>query len=251
MSPHSVSRCSPILLFLAIATNSWSATIYDAAVDFEQGWTTQSNPNGVWSYGYSLGFTDPIILYDETVQNGVNGANAQYWLSPAVDVGTSPAAEYNDGPAYDDGNVDFAADEFVLVAGIGGQYSDLVFTAPADGTYSVAADFQGDQTGIGTVVGVVANGTVLFNSTVTALGQTVPFDTDLSLTAGNTVVFSVGPGGGSQNTGLSAAITMIPPTAESPEPSTFAMAFVAFLAMGYGIRKRISAPLFWRAVKRY
>jgi hypothetical protein len=241
MALNRISPFSAVLFSFAIVTNGWAATICDAAADFEQGWIAQSNPNGVWSYGYSSGFTNSITLYDQTAQNGVNGPNAQYWLSSSVDIGTSPAAEYNDGPAYDDGNVDFLADQFVLVAGIGGQYSDLVFTAPDDGTYSVAADFQGDQTGIGTVVGIVANGTVLFNSSVTALGQSVPFDTDLSLTTGNTVVFSVGPGGGSQNTGLSATITMIPPTAETPEPSTLGMAFAAFLGMGYRMRKRIAA----------
>ncbi len=32
---------------------SKAAFTYDPAADFELGWTTQSNPNGVWSYGYS------------------------------------------------------------------------------------------------------------------------------------------------------------------------------------------------------
>jgi len=185
----------------------FGAPITDAAASFEQGWITHSNPNGVWSYGYSSGFTSPITLYNQTVQNGVNGPNAQYWLSPSVDIGTSPAAEFNNGPAFDDGNVNFLANEFVLVAGIGGQYSDLVFTAPADGTYSVVSSFRGDQHGIGTLVGVVANGNILFSSSVTAVGQIVPFSTQVSLKAGNTLVFSVGPGGGSQNTGVSATIT--------------------------------------------
>jgi len=183
------------------------AQSYSAATAFEQGWTTQSNPNGVWSYGYSSGFTGPVTLYDQTLQNGVNGPNAQYWVSSSVDIGTSPAAEFNDGPAYDDGNVDFLANEFVLVAGIGGQYSDLVFTAPAASQYSVGGSFRGDQYGVGTVVGIVANGSVIFSSSVTSEGQIVPFQATVTLNSGNTVVFSVGPGGGLQNTGLSATIT--------------------------------------------
>jgi hypothetical protein len=213
----------------ASATNSWADTIYDAAADFERGWTTQSNPNGVWSYGYSSGFTNPVTLYNQTVQNGINGPNAQYWLSPSVNIANSPSAEFNNGPAYDDGNIDFLANEFELVSGIGGQYSDLVFTAPSSGTYSLATSFRGDQYGIGTVVGVVVNGNLVFNSSVTAEGQTVPYDTTVRLTAGNTVEFSVGPDGGLQNTGLSATFTLasgVPgPTAGTGLPS---------LAIGYG-----------------
>ena len=93
------------------------------------------------------------------------------------------------------------------MAGIGGQYADLVFTAPAAGTYSLAASFIGSQVNIGTYVGIVANGSIVFSSSVTSEGQTVPFNYIVSLEAGNTVVFSVGPDNGLQNTGLSLTIT--------------------------------------------
>ncbi|MFZ1008929.1 MAG: choice-of-anchor tandem repeat GloVer-containing protein, partial [Candidatus Sulfotelmatobacter sp.] len=206
----SASRCSTMLFLFAITTSSCWAQTYDAASAFERGFTTQSNPNGVWSYGYSSGFTGTVSPYDQTAQPGINGPNAQYWLSSSVNIGESPSAEYNNGPPYDDGNVDFLANEFILVSGIGGQYSDLVFTAPSDGLYSVVTSFRGDQYGIGTVVAVVLNGNVVFSSSVTSEGQTVPFQTIVELTAGDTVVFSVGPiPGGLQNTGLSATVTPI------------------------------------------
>ena len=183
------------------------AETYNPATSFERGWTTHNNPDGAWSYGYSGGFAQPITLYDKTVQNGINGQNAQYWLSSSVDAGTSPAAEYNDGPSYNDANVDLLANEFLLVAGIRGQYSDLIFTAPVGGEYSIAGNFRGAQYGVGTVVGIVANGKVVFSSSVTSVGQLVPFNMTLSLPARSTVIFSVGPGSGTQNTGLSATIT--------------------------------------------
>jgi PEP-CTERM motif len=203
------------------------------AASFEQGWLNQTNPNVVWSYGYSAGFASPITLYTQTVQDGINGPNAQYWLEPSINIGDSPAAEYNNGPAYDDGNIDFLANDFVLVAGIGGEYSDLVFTAPADGMYSLTSTFRGDQYGIGTVVAVVENGNVLFSSSVTAEGQLVPFATNLNLAAGDTIVFSAGPAGGTQNTGLSATITSSSTTA--PEPSTFGLLLLG-AALFVGIR---------------
>jgi hypothetical protein len=185
-----------------------AANVYNVAADFEAGYTAATNPNGVWSYGWSTDFTSPITLYDQTAQNGVNGPQAQYWLSSTVNIGTSPAAEYNDGPAYSDGNIDFLANDFILVAGIGGQYADVVFTAPSTGSYTVAATFRGDQNGINTMVAVVQNGnTILFNGTVNAVGLLVPFNTTLTMNAGDTLVFSAGPNGGAQNTGLALTIT--------------------------------------------
>jgi len=195
------------------------AQTYDPSVSFEKGWTTQSNPNGVWSYGYSSGFTNPITLYEKTVRNGINGPNAQYWLSPSVNTGTSPSAEYNNGPAINDGNIDFLTNEFLLVAGIRGQYSDLIFTAPADGEYSIAGSFRGAQYGIGTVAGIVVNGKVVFSSNITSDNQLAPFRSALHLQARNTVVFSVGPGNGAQNTGLSATITKPCSITDRPVPA--------------------------------
>ena len=217
MTRSSVFRSSAIVFFALFAVDSRATTIYDPASDFETGFTTQSNPNGVWSYGYSSGFTSPVTLFNRTVQPGFDSSNEQLWLSSSVNIGGSPAVEFNNGPAFNDGNVAALADQILLVAGIGGQYADLIFTAPATGTYSVEGSFLGDQINIGTFVGVVADGSVIFSSSVTAEGQTVPFDSHVSLAAGNAVVFSVGPDGGLQNTGLSLTITQ---SAATPEPSS-------------------------------
>src|SRR5262245_49199394 len=89
-----------LLPFFGIPNRCGAAT-YDAAADFEQGWIAQTNPNGVWSYGHSTGFAAPVTLYDRTMQGPLNGPNAQYWLSSTVNIGESPSAEYNNGPAFD------------------------------------------------------------------------------------------------------------------------------------------------------
>jgi hypothetical protein len=55
------------LLFAVVLMPSlgWAQS-YNAAADFERGFTTHSNLNGVWSYGYSSDFMSAITLYDTT-----------------------------------------------------------------------------------------------------------------------------------------------------------------------------------------
>jgi len=242
MSIGSLAR-SVALATVAMCSTA-HATVYDAAADFQQGWTTQSNPNDVWSYGYSAGFTSPVTLYNQT-QGGVAGGppGEELWVSPAVEIGFSPNVGLNNGPAFNNGNLDIPANGLTVTPGIGGQYSNLIFTAPAAGTYSLVSSFLGDQFGVGTLVAVLVNGNVLFNSSVTSVGQTVPFDTDVSLTAGETVQFSVGPGSGLQNTGVSATIT---PLAAVPAP-LIGVGLPSALAMGGAL---LSATLFRRKRNR-
>jgi hypothetical protein len=186
-----------------------AAETFDPATSFEAGWMKRANPNDVWSYGYSAGFTEPITLYDKTVQNGINGPSAQYWLSQTENYRTSPSVAFINGPAFNDGNSNLLAHEFDLVAGVRGQYSDLIFTAPGGGEYSIEGNFRGAQYGVGTVIGIVATGTEVFRSRVTSVEQMVPFDLTENLRAGEKVVFSAGPGGGLQNTGLKVTITRL------------------------------------------
>ncbi len=106
MIRNSVFRCSAVLFFFGAAANGWSATTYDPAASFEQGYLSHSNPNGVWSYGYSTSFTSPVSLYTQTLQPGVHGPNAQYWSS-SPNITAQSSVQYNDGPAYSDGNMTF------------------------------------------------------------------------------------------------------------------------------------------------
>ena len=226
---HGVTRGSAALALFAAAAFGQN-TIYDAASVFEPGFAAGTDPTGPWTYGYSNGLTGAVTPYSQRLQNGINGPNAQYWTSPGVNIGDSPSVEYQNGPNYDDGNVDLLANQLVLVSGIGGETSDLVFTAPASGIFDVDATFRGDQFGIGTAVGVSIDGTLLFDSGVHAEGQTVPFSTELTLTIGDQVVFSVAPDGGLQNTGIEADITQTP-TSQTPEPSTLTMVAIASLLL--------------------
>lgn len=212
--------------------------VYNPATDFEAGFTTQTNPNGVWSYGYSSTAIGAVTLFTQTLPTGaINGPNTQLWVSPVVNIGDSPAMEFNDGPAFNNGNVNFLANELVLVAGLGGQYSDLVFTAPTTGTYSISGDFRGDQAGIGTTANVAVNGAPFFLSPIVAEGQTATFSDAVLLHAGDTVEFSVGPGGGTQNTGLDATITYF--SSSAPLPSPISAGLVLLFGVGVaGVLRR-------------
>jgi hypothetical protein len=207
MIRNSVLRYDAVLFFLAVGTHGWAATTYDPAASFEQGFLSKSNPNGVWSYGHSTSFTGPVSLYTQTAQPGpLGGTNTQTWSSGASSVA------YNNGPAqmipYNGGDFDVLANQIVLDP-VGGENSDVVFTAPQAGTYSVTGSFRGDQTAPYQVVaGVAANGSLLLSSGISADAQVVPFSYTVTLSAGSTVVFSVQQvAGSSQTTGLTVAIT--------------------------------------------
>jgi hypothetical protein len=227
-----ISRFSAVLTCVAFTTCGWSAS-FNPATAFEAGFTAGTNPNGVWSYGYSSGLTNAVTLFANTVQGGLDSSNEQLWLMQSINVGDSPAVEYNNGPAFNDGNVVAAANQILLVAGIQGQYADLIFTAPAAGAYSLVGSFTGDQFNIGDFVGIVSNGSVVFNSTVSSEGQIVAFNDNVTLAAGNTVVFSAGPDGGLQNVGLNLTVSTV--GTGTPEPSTLALlgtGLIAFFVLG-------------------
>ena len=225
---RTISRFLAVLTLVAFATCGWSA-VYNPATAFEAGFAADMNPNGVWSYGYSLGFTSSITLFTNTVQGGFDSSNEQLWLTQSINVGDSPSVVYNNGPAFNDGNVAAAANQILLVAGIQGQYADLIFTAPGAGTYSLVGSFTGDQVNIGDFVGIVSNGSVVFNSTVTSEGQIVAFTDNLTLAAGNTVAFSVGPDGGLQNVGLN--LTISTGVTATPDPSTVGLLGTGLIAL--------------------
>jgi len=98
-----------------------------------------------------------------------------------------------------DGNVDFEMNELIL-HGIGNgmvgfnAYAHVVFTAPADLTCSVTATFIGRQLGVDVDVHVLLKGQPVFNSTITENGVVREyFNPAVSLDAGDTVSFAVGP----------------------------------------------------------
>jgi hypothetical protein len=223
------------VLALAQSGGVYAAT-YDPATDFASGWTSATNPNATWSYGYSATLSGPVVLYTGRV-TGPDSPNELFWISPLNNCcAASPAVGINNGPAFNDGNVALDADQIDLVASVSQNLvTDLVFTAPSSGTYSLTSAFIGAQYGIGVSVAVLKNASLLFSSSVTAFGQVAPFDASLSLAAGDTVTFAVVQGAGLQNTALDVSLST---AGTIPESSTWAMLIIGFAGLGFAAYRR-------------
>jgi hypothetical protein len=188
---------------LASSCLSTQALTWDLALDF----STNSNPNGVWAYGYTTTLGGSLNLYDESGDasgllfwrhNLALGAPSVVWNSTTNPIqGGTPviapgAAAFHPGP--------------------NGQYSLFRFTAPADDSYRLESSFFGsDMYGTSTDVHVLLNSEAIFNGSVNGYGPTTgpAFNTNLVLRAGDQVDFAVGFGNGSffyDTTGISARL---------------------------------------------
>ncbi|MBO0698168.1 MAG: hypothetical protein J2P46_07225, partial [Zavarzinella sp.] len=99
-----------------------------------------------------------------------------------------------------------------------GEHSVVRWTAPAAGTYDVAALFTGDDL-TSTDVHVWHNGVSIFDGTVNGFRSGPYFETAVTVAAGDTIDFRVGPNGNffSDSTGLDAVIT---PDSGPPQANT-------------------------------
>jgi hypothetical protein len=113
---------------LTLALYARAAT-YDVAADF----STNSNPNGVWSYGYATNLGGNLILYTDTSPSTTNVIWWRHNIAASV-----PAVFYNrstNATTTADGTPHLAPHQAVFHPGPQNQYSIYRFTAPAAGTY--------------------------------------------------------------------------------------------------------------------
>src|SRR5579862_1831786 len=108
---------------------------YDVAADF----STTSNPNGVWTYGYALTLGGSLIVYNQPGST----LGVDYWsLSGGV-----PDVAHNSTPnPVSLGTPLFAPYQAALHPGQNGEYSIFRFTAPVAGTYQLQTSFSGIDT---------------------------------------------------------------------------------------------------------
>jgi len=166
-------------------TSDASVVRADVTADF----SAMANPNGAWTYGYTLG--DPsaadagaLIVYSGT-STATLGVTS--WVDPTNSVLGAPSAWRNDSASTLAG---IAPGEFALHPGQAGEYSIARWTAPAAGTYAVTVQFKtgdmGDTNGL-----FLRNGVVLTNDestsaeTVHTLNVTVAAGDHLDVAVGN------------------------------------------------------------------
>ncbi len=206
------------------------AGTYDVAADF----STNSNPNGVWSYGYATNLGGSLVLYTDTSSSTAKVLG--WWHSIALG---APAVFYNrtaNPTTAGDGTPNLAPHQACFHPGPDDEYSIYRFTAPAAGNYQLQASFVGaDSVGTTTDVHVLLNDSPIFNGSVNGFGPgTGPsFSTNLMLRANDRVDFEVGYGSNNfyyDTTGIQATFTTSPGNAYLP-PGRWLLLVVILLVL--------------------
>jgi hypothetical protein len=211
------------LLSLVVLARPSAALSYSTAGDF----SSSSNPNGAWSYGWSYGVGSAFSL-DTTNTASLAGLALDGWMG---NLNPAPGANWpyvvrnsTAHPVTNNVTTVYQPGQLGLLAGSSNEDSVVRWTAPFSGTFSIAATFSRLDTVFGSSaqVYILHNGSSFFNSGVNP--GPASFSGLQSITAGDTIDFVVddaGHGPNGNSIGLSATIV--------PEPGTLAL-----VAMGLG-----------------
>jgi len=187
------------------------ATSWTAAGDF----SAMSNPNGAWSYGWSVSRGSAFNL--DTVATTVSGLNV--WNYSNTQVEPDVAHNATNDTINPSGTNPIPAGTLAFHPGPSGQNAIVRWNAPSTGSYAIAATFTGrDSVGLTTTdVAVLSNGGTLWSGEVTGYLATQSYAASrLNLSAGDTVDFVVGFGTDGNysydTTGLSADISLLDTT---------------------------------------
>jgi hypothetical protein len=217
--------------------------------------STNSNPNGVWSYGWKTNVTGNLSVFTR-VRTATDDNGWPYQIRE-IATGGLPAVYYNAGTntlTSDGGQGTFPPGTLWFYAGPSpNNFGTIRFTAPSNGNYNIstiARSYLDGPSAGDTDFHVVKNGTELLGALIPGQGQT-NFNSVMGLSGGETIDFVVGRGADNVLSGsalkLSAVIT--PTTNAPPPPANFDVSR-DFLnttnpsgAWSYGWKETLGGPL--------
>lgn len=224
MKKTTVISCVTLLLGFVIFALPNAVLADSAAGDF----SSSSNPNGVWSYGWLTTLGSAFNL-DTISTNSYQGSGLSGWMGNQNSDGT-PFILYNGTtntllfPQYSPvqpGQLFEHPDN--------GNYAVVCWTAPSSGQFSISATFSGlSPLGDSVDVHVLDDSASIFDSTVIGSPSPVSYSGVLTLAIGDTVEFAVGDGGNGKNedaTALSVTIQSV------PEPNTIVLTMGGLLGL--------------------
>ena len=183
-----------------VAKLTLMANVFDLSSDFP----TNSNPGGVWTFGWKTNLTDPVVpfAFSRTVPGDTGTFFVWSHFNNSVaeidkNISDVTATTGSGQGVYPPGSVVV----FAGYNGAGDNYGVVRFTAPSNGLYAincgVASAFNGPISG-DTDFHVIKGSTELFSAQIPASSTTVTngsgYTNSLALNAGDTLDFAVGRG---------------------------------------------------------
>jgi len=209
-----ISAWSILASIGGIPSAIFAAADYDLSRDF----STSTNPNGAWTYGYKNTLSGDVVPFGLFTQGADQGGALQdIWLRT---FGT-PSAIFHNGSSVtgssDGGAGTFPPGTVFLVPGYEGNvdnFGAIRFIAPASGDYSVNCDVRSyldAPPGGDADFHVVKNGTELFGIFLPNFGSS-GYTNTLSVASGDSLDFLVGRGadGHLYGSGLKIKLTISP-----------------------------------------